>query len=113
MFVTSVGTGSTFLFGAKREHTIPKIAVTEKATMGTGSLTSAIIGLAIVENLAITLQIPKAVDVSITGNTIGVDKYAVLKAKAMPNFDSKTNTAMALSTLKKNVIKRPPRVATQ
>ena len=113
MFVTSVGTGSIFLFGAKRAHTIPKIAVTENAIMGTGSLTSAIIGLAIVENLATTLQIPKAVDVSITGNTIGVDKYAVLKAKAMPNFDSKTNTAMALSTLKKNVINRPPRVATQ
>ena len=109
----TIGTGSIFLFGAKSANTIPTIAVTEKAICGTGSLNSAMIGLAIVENLATTLQIPKAVDVSITGNTIGVDKYAVLKAKAMPNFDSKTKTAMALSTLKKNVIQRPPRVATQ
>ena len=68
------GVDSIFLFGAKREHTIPMIEATEKAIAGTGSVTSAIIGLAIVENLAITLQIPKAVDVKITGNTIGVVK---------------------------------------
>ena len=57
-----------------REPKIPIIEAIEKAIIGTGFSTSAIRGDAIVVNLAMRLHIPKAVEVKMTGNTIGVDK---------------------------------------
>ena len=63
-------------------------------------------------NLAMRLHKPKAVEVRMTGKTIGVARQAVLKANAIPNLESRTKTAIALLQLYKKIIMTPPAVPT-
>lgn len=56
------------------EKSIPRVDNAENTIVGVGNLSSAMIGAPTVASLATRLHIPKAVEVKITGNTIGVVK---------------------------------------
>ena len=70
------------------------IAKIENMTIGNGGLTSARRGAIIVKSLANRVQIPKAVDLNITGNNALFARYATVKVALTPNFEHKIVVAI-------------------